>query len=83
MVSASDNPQVVSDCLRTEIENHRVVQVPCRCTPQIVVSRFGVIPKPNQPGKWCIIVDLSHPSGYSVNDGMLVFRLLLIAICIY
>ena len=30
MVSASDNPQVVNDYLRPEIENHRVVQVPSR-----------------------------------------------------
>ena len=31
-------------------------------------NRFGVIPKPHQPGKWCLIVDLSHPSWASVND---------------
>ena len=34
------------------------------------VSRFGVIPKPHQPGKWRLIVDLSHPKGASVNDGI-------------
>ena len=33
-------------------------------------NRFGVIPKPNQPGKWCLIVDLSHPDGASINDGV-------------
>ena len=34
------------------------------------ISRFGVIPKQNQPGKWRLILDLSSPSTYSVNDGI-------------
>lgn len=34
------------------------------------VSRFGVIPKPHQPGKWRLITDLSSPKGASVNDGI-------------
>ena len=29
-----------------------------------------MIPKPHQPGKWQLIVDLSHPKGNSVNDGI-------------
>ena len=29
-----------------------------------------MIPKKHQPGKWRLIVDLSHPSGHSVNDGI-------------
>ena len=29
-----------------------------------------MIPKPHQPGKWRLIVDLSHPRGSSVNDGI-------------
>ena len=36
--------------------------------PEVNYSRFGVIPKSNQPGKWRLIVDLSHPEGRSVND---------------
>lgn len=32
-------------------------------------SPFGVIPK-RQPGKWCLIVDLSAPDRGSVNDGI-------------
>ena len=34
------------------------------------VSRFGVIPKNHQPDIWRLIIDLSHPKGYSVNDGI-------------
>ena len=36
----------------------------------IQVSRFGVISKSHQPGKWRLIVDLSHRPGNSVNDGI-------------
>ena len=36
----------------------------------IQISRFGVIPKGDQPGKWRLIVDLSHPRGYCVNDSI-------------
>ena len=38
--------------------------------PNLHVSSFGVIPKRGQPGKWCLIVDLSSPGGASVNDGI-------------
>ena len=38
--------------------------------PGVIINRFGVIPKPHQPGKWRLIVDLSHPKGSSVNDGV-------------
>ena len=34
------------------------------------MNRFGVIPKnSNEPG-WRLILDLSHPHGFSVNDGI-------------
>ena len=33
-------------------------------------QQVGEIPKPHQPGKWRIIVDLSYPKGVSVNDGI-------------
>ena len=38
--------------------------------PNAHISRFGVIPKNHQPNKWRLIVDLSHPSDHSVNDGI-------------
>ena len=37
--------------------------------PQVQVSRFGVIPK-STPGKWLLILGLSSPDGFSVNDGI-------------
>ena len=36
--------------------------------PEVHLSRFGVIPKSGQHGKWRLIVDLSHPEGKRVND---------------
>ena len=33
-------------------------------------NRFGVIPKPHDPGKWRLIVDLFYPKGVSVTDGI-------------
>ena len=38
--------------------------------PNAHISRFGVIPKNHQPNKWHLIVDLSHLSDHSVNDGI-------------
>ena len=36
--------------------------------PEVHLNRFGVIPKSSQPGKWRLIVDLSHPEGKSVIE---------------
>ena len=36
----------------------------------IHISRFGVIRKPHQPGKWWLITYLSSPNGTSINDGI-------------
>ncbi len=38
--------------------------------PHIHSSRIGVIPKKHQQGKFRLIVDLSSPSGKSINDGI-------------
>ena len=36
--------------------------------PGVHVNKIGVIEKSSQPGKWRLIVDLSHPEGRSIND---------------
>ena len=38
--------------------------------PRLQVNPFGVIPKKGHPDKWRLIVDLSSPTGQSVNDGI-------------
>ena len=32
-------------------------------------NRFGLVPK-SEPGQWRMIIDLSFPSGFSVNEGI-------------
>ena len=65
------HPEVVDDYLKAEVVNHRMAgpfsKKPCQNTQ---ISRFGVIPKRNQQGKWRLITDLSYPKHHSVNDGI-------------
>ncbi len=71
MKSALENKGVVEQYLKREVELKRVVgpMVP-HSIPGVQINRFGVIPKSHQPGKWRLIVDLSHPEGSSINDGI-------------
>ena len=69
--SAFQNPKVIDDYLATEVARGRVTgPFPSPPLPNLQVSSFGVIPQKGQPGKWCLIVDLSSPHGSSVNDGI-------------
>ena len=71
MQSAVSNPKVVEEYLAKEVEKGRVVgPLELDTLPGVHVSRFGVIPKSHRPGEWRLIVDLSHPEGASVNDGI-------------
>lgn len=69
MLSAEMNPEVVESYLAREVELGRVIG-PLPSGTTVHVSRFGVIPKNRQPGKWRLIVDLSAPERRSVNDGI-------------
>lgn len=67
----SCNPSVVSEYLEREVSLTRMWKYPRHCSPPgIHISPLGVIPKKNKPGKWRLIVDLSSPAGFSVNDGI-------------
>ena len=53
MVSASKNPKVVEDYLTNEIRLWRVISpLELEAHPYVQSSRFGVIEKPHQPGKY-------------------------------
>ena len=68
---ALSHPDVVEDYLQAEVNLQRVAGPhPPSLLPNCQISRFGVIPKNSQPGKWRLIVDLSHPKDESVNDGI-------------
>ena len=71
MRSAAEHPLVIDSYLQTEVAAGRVAgPFTSPPFPSLHVSRFGVIPKNNQPGKWRLILDLSSPEGHSVNDGI-------------
>ena len=68
---AIEHPEVVECYLAEEVELGRISgPFPCSSVPHAHINRFGVIPKNHQPNKWRLIVDLSHPNGYSVNSGI-------------
>ena len=70
--SALLNPQVIDSHLQSEVQTRRVAGPFSQpLLPVLHVSRFGVILKRHQPGKWRLILDLSSPAGHSVNDGIL------------
>ena len=73
MLSAAEHPTEVSKYLADETSARRVVCVgPSAYTASMGIhcNPFGVIPKKNRVNKWRLIVNLSAPNGYSVNDGI-------------
>ena len=71
MQSALQCPLVVDEYLEQEVSLNRVMgPLPMDSIPGVHVNRIGVIPKKHQPGKWRLIVDMSHPEGRSANDGI-------------
>ena len=70
MSSARLHKEVVEWYIAAECEARRLLGPLDRSKfPQVHVSPFGVIAKA-EPGKWRLILDLSFPSGGSVNDGI-------------
>ena len=72
MESATQHPEVVEEYLHKECALNRMLG-PFPCTdhlPRLHISRFGVIPKGHNTGKFRLITDLSSPAGQSVNDGI-------------
>ena len=71
MPSALLQPSIIDSYLQNELHKGRIAgPFPIPPFPKLHNSRFGVIPKKHQPGKWRLILDLSSPVGASVNDGI-------------
>lgn len=70
MRSALQHPEVVQRHLETETKAGRVLGPFPPGDIKVHTSTFGVIPKKYKPGKWRLILDLSHPENSSVNDGI-------------
>ena len=71
MPSVQQQPQLVEAHLRTEVEAGCLLSsLPLDLASLVQTSPIGLIPKPCQPGRWRLIVDLSSPVGNSVNDAI-------------
>ena len=69
--SALANPAVVDERIQAELSAGRLYgPVSPILKPRVHVSPMGLVPKPHQVNKFRLIVDLSHPPGASVNDGV-------------
>ena len=69
--SAYDRPEIISAYIQREVNLKRMAPLlSLPTTASLQVSPFGAIPKKNKPDKWHLIVDLSSPEGYSVNDAI-------------
>ena len=65
------HPQVVEEYLQHEISMQRVAgPFPLTLVPDILTSRFDVIPKSHQINKWRYILYLSFRKGKRVSDGI-------------
>ena len=63
-------PEVVRVYLSKECAEGRVLgPLPPELFPSVQISRIGVIPK-GSTVKWRLIVDLSAPKGFSVNNNI-------------
>ena len=72
MLSAMQHPEQIDEYLEKELRLGRMLG-PFRDLgglPPVHISRFGVIPKGHNTGKWRLITDLSFPPCNSVNDGI-------------
>ena len=71
MQSAVLQPGVIEEYLKNEVRLGRVLgPLEPRSHPRVQINRFRLVPKNHQPGKWRLIIDLSHPRGASVNVGV-------------
>ena len=68
MPSVSHKAEAVDHFVREEVHAGRLVQQ--LETAKVHVSPIGLVPKQGRPDSFRIIVDLSSPPGYSVNDGI-------------
>ena len=70
MPSVASQPQAIREYLAVECAAGRILgPLQADLVPGLQISRFGLIPK-KTPGEWRLIVDLSSPEGFSVNDGV-------------
>ena len=68
--SANEHPDIISCSLDTEIQKGRLLGPLHPSIHSLIhTSSLGAIPKKHSD-KWRLILDLSHPAGHSINDGI-------------
>ena len=69
--SAIEHSTVISEALAKELAQGRL-KGPLAPNDYLFihVSSLGAVPKKHSSNKWRLILDLSHPAGCSVNDGI-------------
>ena len=73
LLSTMDHPREVSAYIKKEVAARCVVRLDSPRQARewgVHFSPLGVIPKKGRPNQWRLIMDLSAPSGASVNDGI-------------
>ena len=70
LASVRAHPATVSEYIRRECANGKLARVSPERATQVRCNPIGLIPKPSQPGRFRLIVDLSAPRGDSVNDAI-------------
>lgn len=70
MCSAADHPEVVQEYIAKECAERWTMRPfdPSKL-PEVQATRFRVIPKRNSNG-WWLVLDLSSPEGWSMNNGI-------------
>ena len=69
--SCAAKRRVVCEKLAAELAAGRLLgPIEPHIQPSVHTSPMGLVPKPHQPDKFRLIVDLSTPTGRSVNDGI-------------
>ena len=69
--SCRAKPEVVTERIAAELSAGRLLgPIAPAHLPLVHTSPMGLVPKPHQPNKFCLIVDLSAPIDNSVNDGI-------------
>jgi len=69
--SVYQHPHLIDTHIAGEVEQGRMLgPVPDHLSPYCHCNPIGLIPKPHQPGRWRLIVDLSAPRDHSVNNAI-------------
>ena len=68
--SAAAHADLISRRIAEEVAAGTLTAAPSPPVQDVHTSPIGIIPKPHQPGKFRLVVDLSAPHGASINDAI-------------